>query len=100
MESGFRSVRNQVKGSAQHGNLGTAYMIQVLIHIQKPMAQNIAVMLVQPKEIIVLLQIQLHRKKFAAVLGNTSGSVKLIRSGDKKVISGSTVTGADTAFLT
>ena len=46
------------------------------------MAQNIAVMLVQPKEIIVLLQIQLHCKKFAAVLGNTSCSVKLIRSGD------------------
>ena len=73
-------------------------MIQVLIHIQKPMAQNIAVMLVQPKEIIVLLQIQLHCKKFAAVLGNTSCSVKLIRSGDKKVISGSTVAGADAAF--
>ena len=64
----FCSVRNQVKSSAQHGNLGTAYMVQVLIHIQKPMAQNIAVMLVQTKEIIVLLQIQLHCKKFAAVL--------------------------------
>ena len=75
-------------------------MVQVLIHIQKPMAQNIAVMLVQTKEIIVLLQIQLHCKKFAAVLGNMSCSMKLIRSGDKKVISGSTVAGADATFIT
>ena len=73
-------------------------MVQVLIHIQKPVAQNVAVMLVQPKEIIVLLQIQLHGKKFAAVLGDRACGMKLVRPGDEKVISGGAVAGADTAL--